>query len=309
MAGCNCDMGLGNTGRPNCVPIQSVTSKLILVPLYDVYGNKNRLNMDDVTLDMNVEFINAQDPSQRWFPLPEFENVEMPKADAQFEESNSGRMVFLRQGKRSFTGELWADDSSPQLLGKLQMNRCVDFGVFIVDVNGNLVGSQANADIPNYLYPIPVDNASWNPTLQFATDSTTQKIVVAFDFDRNFDESTLYMITSAEAGQDILALTGLVDVNFYNVNFDGTLDIEFSAWLSYGTALSKIKFTGANAGDFKLFWHEDGTYIDINSVNEDTAIKGNYYMNIDTALLNANKYTLSVSKNGFDGEFTFTFVD
>ena len=309
MAGCNCDMGLGNTGRPNCVPIQSVTSKLILVPLYDVYGNKNRIELNDGFLDYNLEFINASEPSQRWFPLPEFENVEMPKADAQFEESNSGRMVFLRQGKRSFTGELWADDSSPQLLGKLQMNRCVDFGVFIVDVNGNLIGSQAEGDIPNYLYPIPVDNPSWNPTLQFATDSTTQKIVVAFDFDRNFDESTLYMLTSAEAGQDILALSGLVDVNFYNFDQPSLTELDFSAWLTYGTASSKIKFTGANISDFQLVDNTTGSTIALDSISEDLANKGNYELFLDGTMVDGNSYTLKVIKTGFTGSYTFVCVD
>lgn len=309
MAGCNCDMGLGNTGRPNCVPIQSVTSKLILVPLYDVFGNKNRIELNDGFLDYNLEFINASEPSQRWFPLPEFENVEMPKADAQFEESNSGRMVFLRQGKRSFTGELWADDSSPQLLGKLQMNRCVDFGVFIVDVNGNLIGSQAEGDIPNYLYPIPVDNPSWNPTLQFATDSTTQKIVVAFDFDRNFDESTLYMLTSAEAGQDILALSGLVDVNFYNFDQPSLTQLDFSAWLTYGTASSKIKFTGANISDFQLVDNNTGSTIALDSISEDLANKGNYELFLDGTMVDGNSYTLKVIKTGFTGSYTFVCVD
>ena len=309
MAGCNCDMGLGNTGRPNCVPIQSVTSKLILVPLYDVYGNKNRIELNDGFLDYNLEFINASEPSQRWFPLPEFENVEMPKADAQFEESNSGRMVFLRQGKRSFTGELWADDSSPQLLGKLQMNRCVDFGVFIVDVNGNLIGSQAEGDIPNFLYPIPVDNPSWNPTLQFATDSTTQKIVVAFDFDRNFDESTLYMLTSAEAGQDILALSGLVDVNFYNFDQPSLTELDFSAWLTYGTASSKIKFTGANISDFQLVDNTTGSTIALDSISEDLANKGNYELFLDGTMVDGNSYTLKVIKTGFTGSYTFVCVD
>jgi len=303
-------MGLGNTGRPNCVPIQSVTSKLILVPLFDVFGNRNGILLNDGPIvDFNSEFINASEPSQRWFPLPEFENVEMPKADAQFEESNSGRMVFLRQGKRSFTGELWADDSSPQLLGKLQMNRCVDFGIFIVDVNGNLIGSQAEGDIPNWLYPIPVDNPSWNPTLQFATDSTTQKIVVAFDFDRNFDESTLYMLTSAEAGQDILGLTGLIDVNFYNVGFDGASYIDFSAWLTYGTASSKIKFTGANTADFQLYDTNDDSFIDIDSLSESTTTKGFYTMILDGSMLSGNTYILSVTKDGYTGSYTFTYID
>ena len=305
MAGCNCDMGLGNTGRPNCVPIQSVTSKLILVPLYDSTGVANSINLGDLPLDFYTDFVNNADPSKRWFPLPEFENVEMPKADAQFEESNSGRMVFLRQGKRSFTGELWADDSSPTLLGKLQNNRCVDFGVYIIDVNGNLIGSQPIEDNVNpvkFLFPIPVDNPSFNPTLQFATDSTTQKIVVAFDFDRNFDESTLYMITSAEGGTDFLSLDGLVDVNFYNVG-NTTSSIDFDAWLSYGTALNRIKFTGATASDFSLVDNSTQTTISITACVENLPTKGNY--TLSATMVTGTSYTLKISKIGFAGEYTF----
>ena len=138
MAGCNCNVGLSNTGRPGCVPLQSVTSKLIMVPLQDNQGNLNGIDLS-IALPTWSDLINEADSSKRWFPIPEFENVELAKADSQFEEANSGRMAFLRQGKRSFAGELWADDSTPTLLGKLQNNRCVDFGVYIVDVNGNLV--------------------------------------------------------------------------------------------------------------------------------------------------------------------------
>lgn len=305
MAGCNCDMGLGNTGRPNCVPIQSVTSKLIMVPLYDSTGTANVIDLNSLPLDFYTDFVNNADPSKRWFPLPEFENVEMPKADAQFEESNSGRMVFLRQGKRSFTGELWADDSSPTLLGQLQSNRCVDFGVYIVDVNGNLIGSQPvnNGTPDKFLYPIPVDNPSFNPTLQFATDSTTQKIVVAFDFDRNFDESTLYMITSTEGGTDFLSLDGLVDVNFVNLG-NTTSSIDFDAWLSYGTALNRIKFTGANASDFSLVDNSTQTTISITACVENLPIKGNY--TLSATLVSGTSYTLKISKIGFAGEYTFT---
>lgn len=310
MAGCNCDMGLGNTGRPNCVPIQSVTSKLILVPLFDSLGNPNRIDISELpNIDFNGDFVNNSDASQRWFPLPEFENVEMPKADAQFEESNSGRMVFLRQGKRSFTGELWADDSSPQLLGKLQNNRCVDFGVYIVDVNGNLIGSQpveTNVNQTKFLYPIPVDNPSWNPTLQFATDSTTQKIVVTFDFDRNFDESTLFMLTSAEAETDFLSLSGLVDVNF--INFGSTTSsIVFDAWLTYGTAMNKIKFTGANTGDFTLVNNTAGGSVTITACTENLPTKGNY--TLSCVLNDGDEYTLYIDRIGFTGEISWTFVD
>jgi hypothetical protein len=129
-----------------------------MVPLKANDGTLNGLDLS-ASVPVWSDLINETDSSKRWFPIGAFENVELPKADSQFEEANSGKMAFLRQGKRSFSGELWSEDSTPTLLGKLQLNRCVDFGVYIVDVNGNLIGSKADG----YLYPIPVDNPSFDP--------------------------------------------------------------------------------------------------------------------------------------------------
>jgi hypothetical protein len=294
--GCNCNSGLSNTGRPNCVPLQSVTSKLIMVPLK---ANDGSLNFIDLSLPIPTwdDLINEADASKRWFPLPNFENVELPKADSQFEEANSGRMVFLRQGKRSFSGELWAEDSTPTLLGKLQNNRCVDFGVYIVDVNGNLVGSKHDGG----LYPIPVDNPSFNPTFVFATDSTTQKIMVTFDFDRLFDESTMYMITPEEAGINFNDLNGLIDVVF---SVPGTTATTYQSTLTleYGTAYNPIQFLGAVAGDFDLVNTVTSLSVAI-TVTEGPA--GTYLFTF-AAQGTGDIMVLSITKLGFDGSVTFT---
>jgi hypothetical protein len=292
--GCNCDSGLSNTGRPNCVPIQSVTSKLILVPLK---ANDGTLNSIDLSLPVPnwLDLVNEADASKRWFPLPAFENVELPKADTTFEEANSGRMVFIRQGKRSFAGELWSEDSSPTLLGKLQNNRCVDFGVFIVDVNGNLVGSKVNG----FLFPIPVDNPSFDPKYMFATDTTTSKIMVAFDFDRLFDESTMYMVTPTEAGINFNELEGLVDVNL--INSVETLSlITFDAVLDYGTAFNPIKFIGATTADFQL---SDVTGI-LTPISVAENVDGNYTLTF--AFTAGTIYTITIIKTGFTGSYTWT---
>ena len=157
-------------------------------------------------------------------------------------------MAFLRQGKRSFSGELWSEDSTPTLLGKLQLNRCVDFGVYIVDVNGNLIGSKADG----YLYPIPVDNPSFDPKFMFATDSTVQKLMIGFDVDRLFDESTMYMVTPEEAGINFNDLDGLVDVNIVQDALTSSL-ITISATFDYGTAYNPLKYKGANSPtDWKI---------------------------------------------------------
>ena len=295
--GCNCNAGLSNTGRPNCVPIQSVTSKLILVPLKANDGTANGIDLS-APVPTWSDLVNEVDASKRWFPTPGFENVELPKADSQFEEANSGRMVFLRQGKRSFSGELWAEDSSPTLLAKLQNNRCVDFGVYIVDVNGNLVGSK----VGGFLYPIPVDNPSFDPRYMFATDSTVSKIMVAFDFDRLFDEGTMYMITPTEAGLNFNDLQGLVDVNFINVVEIPNVEITFDAVFDYGTAYNPLRFIGATIADFQLYNNTTATVEVIGGFAENT--DGNYTLSF--VFVTGQSYTVSVEKDGFDGEYTFT---
>lgn len=294
--GCNCNMGLSNTGRPNCVPIQSVTSKMIMVPLKDSTGADNFIDLSSALPTWST-LINEADASKRWFPLPVFENVELPKADSTFDEANSGRMVFIRQGKRSFSGELWAEDSSPTLLGKLQNNRCVDFGVYLIDVNGNLVGSKVGEG----LYPIPVDNPSFDPKLMFATDTTVQKIMVAFDFDRLFDESTMYMITPTEAGVNFNSLEGLIDVNVTNVVKTSTT-LTFDAVLDYGTALNPIKFIGAVSADFDLLNETTGLAVSVTAV-ENT--DGNYTLTF-TAPTTGNAMELTIAKTGFVGIYNFT---
>ena len=297
--GCNCEAGLSNTGLPACLPNQSVTSTLIMVPLKSSTGVLNGLDLS-VAVPVWNDLINEQDDTKRWFPLPAFENVELPKADSQFEEANSGRMAFLRQGKRSFSGELWAEDSSPTLLSKLQNNRCVDFGVYIVDVNGNLVGSK----VDGYLYPITVDNPSFNPVYNFATDSTISKIVVGFDFDRLFDEGTMYMVTPEEAGINFNDLNGLIDVNFDDLAQVANTSITFDAEFDYGTAYNLLKLKGLAFGDFKLYNNSTTTTETIASVTENLPLDGNY--TVAFAFVTGESYTISIAKNGFTGSKTFT---
>ena len=298
MAGCNCNAGLGNTGRPGCVPIQSVTSKLIMVPLNANDGSLNGIDLAAPLPTWN-SLVNEADASKRWFPLPAFENVELPKAESQFEEANSGRMAFLREGKRSFSGELWGEDSTPTLLGKMKAGRCVNFGVYVVDVTGNLIGSKVNG----YLYPIPVDNQSWNPTFMFATDSTVQKIMLTFDFDRLFDDSTMYMITATEANLDFNTLTGLIDVNLA-VPSSSTSDVVLEATFDYGTALNPILLQGVTGLTDWSFYDvtAQAAYGNPTGVSESPA--GTY--TLLKTLVTGDTYTVSGGKDGFTGSVTFT---
>jgi len=303
MIGCDCNVGLSNTGRPNCVPLFSVTNSLIQVPLFDNDGIQNGIDLTAPLPNWVADLVNAADPSQRWFPLPAFENVELPKADSQFEEAASGRMAFLRQGKRSFAGELWADDSTPTFLGKLEKGRCIDFGVYIVDVNGNLIGSK----VGDFLYPIKVDNASWDPKFGFATDSTIQKIMLGFDFDRLFNEYTMYMITPEEAGIDFSTLKGLVDVNITFVSAPTTGQSVITANVNYGTALNPVNYIGADApADWTLTNTTTGLPVTIDAVTPDGL--GGYVLDYSAGVTAADVLNLATNKTGFEGEANATAV-
>jgi hypothetical protein len=75
---CNCEVGLSNTGLPNCAPIADVTKRIILVPIFANDGTRNEYEVATTTFNQ-VFFdgkINEADASKRWFPLPDIENIE-----------------------------------------------------------------------------------------------------------------------------------------------------------------------------------------------------------------------------------------
>lgn len=295
--GCKCDLGLSNTGTPNCITIQSVTSKIILVPILATDGTKNKVALGTPLTEASVNLLlNNADASKRWFPLGTFENVTMEKAESSFEEAPSGKKVFIKQGKRSFAGELWS--TTPTLLGKIQDNRCVEFGIYIVDVNGNLIGSKQGTD----LYPIPVDNQSFDARLMYATDSAVQKIMVAFDFDRLFDESTLWIITPTDAsGYNFNSAEGLLDVVLDKVSSTQT-GLVAKANLDYGTGANGIAVKGLVLADFKLLKASDLSVINITSV---TAVDNSYTLVFASQTLGTS-VILSVAKTGYIGTLTTT---
>jgi hypothetical protein len=154
------------------------------------------------------------------------------------------------------------------------------------------------------LYPIPVDNPSFNPTFVFATDATTQKIMVTFDFDRLFDESTMYMITPLEAGVNFNDLTGLIDVMFVLDSALTATQVGYALTLEYGTALNPIQFIGAVAGDFQLVNETTMSGVAITVLEGPAGI----YLFTFVAQTAGDEMILSVAKDGFDGEITFVAV-
>lgn len=298
MSGCRCNIGLANTGRPNCIPIQSVASRLIITEL----GN----NLDLIPASNIVENIDglflAENARERWFPLPRFENVEIPKADSKYEEAASGRKVFLRQGKRSFMGELWEGDSHPHFLKQLQDMRCTKFGAFIIDVNNNLIGLRVGDE--GFLRPIPLDNASWDPQMVFPTDSSTQKIKLSFDFDLNVDEGDLFMLSFEEIGYDYGTQNGLIDVVITD-NGNDLVDTQTASLRIVSSFVTNVADTLIEGLSNSIRCEVNGTLVSPDGVTEPTP--GNYVLTFDPGTFSFDdsvKFYLNLN-SGYDGTLFF----
>jgi hypothetical protein len=302
---CDCNVSLNNTGRPGCVPIFNVVDSIILMRLTADDGTPNGI---DLTQTLNEAyfnaFINNADSSKRWYPLPSMEEVDNPKAESITKEFSSGRKVLIRKGKRNFTGEIIGADATPEFNGRLDAVTCAEVGMLLVDVDGNAIGDY-NGPGSTFLGPIPIDSDSWDNRYMFPTDSEPQKIMLEFDWARNYNEARLKMLTAAEAGQDFRKLEGLIDVFAQNLAAsEATQAITFDATFLYGTAGNELKYKGADdTADWSIFNRTTLTSITLSGVTENP--DGTYLLSCPLAsFVAADELEISVTKDGFSALLT-----
>lgn len=292
---CTCDVGLGNTGLPNCAPITGVPKKFILTQTFDESGTKNFIDLS-TTLDAAylTTALNAAS-DVRLYPLPDFENVVSDRAESTFDEAPSGRKVFVKEGVRTLTGEIWGREALPQIIGQIKASRCVDISAYMVDGDGNIVGT-GDATDPNKLYPIKLDAQSIDAILMFSTDATKQKINISVSWDESVKDEDLYM---AEDGTDF---------TFNALEAEGLLDIyaEYSTISTTGFVAElfnkyRLKKAGVNTGlvigDFALYNNTSASSVTITSVTE---LPDGTYTFVIPAQTSADVLVLTPTKNGFD---------
>lgn len=291
---CKCDVGLGNTGLPNCQPIASVAKKLIVVPTYADSGSKNGILLTD-TLDQAYwdARVNDIDLSKRWFPLPVMENITHERAESIVETAGSGKLAFIREGVKSFSGEMWKQ--SPVFVSKLNEARCTSISIFIIDNDGNLIGSCPEED--GYLYPIQIDKDSWDARTVEATDSTVQKVALSFNWSDDEKDGDIRMVTSDEYAGNLLGLKGLLDIYGVDATANATTDaLVITLQTVYGSKANPIKVKGLVLADFSIL--RNGAAIVADSVTE---ANGVYTFDFSTAdLIASDSIYVSVVKNGYD---------
>ncbi len=198
--------------------------------------------------------VNDPDPSKRWYPLPKYVNVTDERADSIMEEFDDQSSIRIQSGPRSISALIIK--TSNAFLGKLKGWGCKEFGTFKVDKTGGITGEKEG----NKLYPITVDDQSWDPKLVPATDKTVQKVMVKYKLDIDVADEDLEMITAGSiVGFNMLRIEGLLDLDaeFSDTTTTGT---HVKITTDYGDAINKEKVPGLLAADMKLYnIHDDPT--------------------------------------------------
>lgn len=304
MKACECNESLGNTGVPGCQPINKVVKKLILVPTYANDGTINKLDITDnasLTAAAVEALINEVDPSKRWYPTEQLENVVTERGETTYETAPSGRKAFVKQGTRNFKGEFW--NMSSEYKEQLDRARCVNFSAWLIDLDGNLRGMVKEGDT-EFMYPIKIDNNSFNVDLMFGTDDAIEKLVINFDWAQDENDASLRTINNSDFEADLLEIEGLKDVTITYGALSDT-SITFTLKTKYGSVLDPVKVQGLVATDFydsvggagsKLYNNTDSLAVSILSLSESTGVYTVTFATQDSADI----IKVIPVKNGYD---------
>lgn len=306
IAGCNCKGRIGNAGYPGVKPF-GVTSGLYMMPILANDGTRNGIDLTSNDLAQELlDAINNPDPSKRLYPFNNLRNVTFEEADPNFETADNGERFKTRNGIKTVTFEAWGVNE--QYFAKVSDN-CVNFGVFLVDVCGNVKG-QLEGD---KLVPRPVNQYSFYAKYMDATSDTGAKVMFSMDYSIITTDGDQWMIPSSLlAPYSALELQGLIDVTF-DITVNSATEIEFQANYEYGNAVNRLPWRGAALADFSLYNQTTQTSVTPSAVTESTVTPGLYTLTFpaqvtgDVVALSAFKAANGNLINGFEGEAT-TFV-
>jgi hypothetical protein len=306
IAGCNCKGRIGNTGYPGVKPF-GVTAGVYMMPIIANDGTRNGIDLTSSTLaDDILAAINNPDPSKRIYPFNNLRNVTHEEADPNFETADNGERFKTRNGIKTVTFEAW--NVNEQYFGKVSDN-CVNFGIFLVDVCGNIKG-QLEGDV---LVPRPVNQYSFYAKYIDATSDTGAKVMFSMDYSLITSDADQWMIPASLINPySALELNGLIDVTF-DITVDSDSQITFQANYEYGNAVERLPWRGAAAADFDLYNQTGDSSVTILTLSESGATPGQYTI---TFAAQTTGYVIALSAfraatgnllNGFEGEST-TFV-
>jgi hypothetical protein len=282
-----------------------VAANFILVPLIANDGTFNKIDPSATLNDAYfTALINEADDSKRWYPTGKLKNVTTDRADPILETFEDGSSVFIRDGIRNFTAMIIK--GSFELAKQFNANRCSTFGIFIVDLDGNILGTTKTGS--DYLYPIAVDAATFYAKPVFTTDTTIQKIMLQGQWDVLQKDDDLRMISASSiTAANIVNLKGLMNV-YTTIVSTSTTTMVLDLYAKVGNIVTNYPIEGLVTADFvssdtgstsKMYNITDASDVTVTAA-ESTTIDGRYTLTY-TAQTVADVLQPLIKKNGLDG--------
>jgi hypothetical protein len=282
-----------------------VAANFILVPLIANDGTFNKIDPSATLNDAYfTALINEADDSKRWYPTGKLKNVTTDRADPILETFEDGSSVFIRDGIRNFTAMIIK--GSFELAKQFNANRCSTFGIFIVDLDGNILGTTKTGS--NYLYPIAVDAATFYAKPVFTTDTTIQKIMLQGQWDVLQKDDDLRMISASSiTAANIVNLKGLMNV-YATIVSTSTTTMVLDLYAKVGNIVTNYPIEGLVTADFvssdtgstsKMYNITDASDLTV-AATESTTVDGRYTLTYTGAVASEVLQPL-IKKNGLDG--------
>lgn len=263
---CSCTQNPLNTGAPSGAKTVAVAAYIYAVRLKNDSGTANSIastdTIDQAYLQANISNPN---PSQRWYPIGNFLNVTDDRAEPNTESFSDGTSAITTQGTRSFSG--WLINASAAYLGKINSFACSKFGIYIVDVCGNLAGS-ISAD-GTKLYPVAVNNSTWNALLVKKSDGAAGKVQLNFEYSQLESDKNLRQILRSEMAADVdfRELTGLIDIA-PAIASSTTTEMAVALTVNFDGFLNPEKVSGFSDSDFTLYNNTTASAVTVVSATE-----------------------------------------
>ena len=310
MSACKCNSSLQNTGF-ECSPLISDSKRLLLNPLFGSSGALNFIDLANVGLNTQIfwdDMINAASADDRLFPISEHKNGTSVRSATIVETFDDDSKQRVNQGIRTQTIIIAGRAATPTYLKKLKAYACAKFGFYVVGRDKETTGT-SHGEIVNgealKMYPIRVDENTWDAIYTPAQGKNVAKITVTFDWHIDEQDEDLISLTGEEISPvNPLNFEGLIDVYAEYTNIT-TTRATVELFTEFGPVTDPTGVEGLLVADFKgntgtaSKVYNLTTALDITLTGAPESPAG-FYTLAFAAQTTGNQIQLSPMKNGFD---------
>jgi len=297
---CSCaNPTFGNLGRPNCVIEMRTMAFPIIVPRYQADGvTRNGIDVTSPTIGADVQALLSAslDPQSRIYPFPRVEEPTFERTETVYETAPSARKYKIEGlgGIYTLAFKTYAKDAVAALLKEAEKFGCSDFDFYYVDVAGNLWGELEGDKLYGYM----ASAETFDAFMEFATDTTVQKMMVSWDLDSDVALACSMALTPEDLGYKATTLEANIAANQSLTAASATSIVDVVS-TGFGSAASPDYVEGLLVGDFAVYNVTTSAAIAPDSITETTA--GNYTIDVTTAApTTGDVIRVTITKAGYD---------